>query len=186
MLSERGRTLIRSPIQDKWSSRRHYSVIHLMVKDPYTLFAYWDITDRKRAATEQHYRMSWHRLTKKIRLYAVTDQQELQSGSVHYFDVNLEHLEQDRDSVYIHSIEPDQSYIADYGILNSSLQFIPVVRSAAIRTPRSLSAASADSEETAAARITSLSAQPPSSESSSPFEQFSAYTLYPNREGVRK
>ena len=156
-----------------------------MVKDPCTLFAYWDISERKRAAAERHYRMSWYEFTKRIRIYAVTDQRELLSSSVQYLDVNLDHLERDGDSIYIHSIEPGQSYIADYGILNSSLQFIPIARSAAVRTPHNLSSASTDSEQKST-RIVSLSSQAPSSDSSSPFEQFSTYTLYPNREGVRE
>ncbi|MGG3835706.1 DUF4912 domain-containing protein [Paenibacillus thiaminolyticus] len=157
----------------------------MMVKNPDTLFAYWHISPRRRAAAERHYDRPWSAITKNIRLYAAPLPERLQSGNgdtpLPYHDCRDSRVQGDEAaSAYLRPVLPGGAHAADFGILDDDSQFVPLVRSSILCIPVSAHAYAHS------ARLHSASSgiMPPKSEAGSLFEQFSVYTLYSKHEGV--
>ncbi|WP_337999290.1 DUF4912 domain-containing protein [Paenibacillus dendritiformis] len=167
------------------SLRERPSAIHLMVKNPDTLFAYWHISPRRRAAAERHYDRPWSAMTKNIRLYAAPIPERLRSGNgdmpLPYHDCRDSRVQgNETASAYLRPVLPGGAHAADFGILDDDSQFVPLVRSSILCIPMSAHAYAHS------ARLHSASSgiMPPKSEAGSLFEQFSVYTLYSKHEGV--
>lgn len=163
------------------AERYNADTLQLLVKDPTTLYAYWDVSDRKRWLVAQHYCADWSVMPKIVRLYAMPGNRS--DGTGHrrtYADTNVG----DSSSWYFTELLPNCTYIADFGILNVQRQFIPLLRSNIVMTPRNTEA---DFEETDSPDVLS-----PHGRSiwfqeldGAMFEQFSAYTLYePHSEAI--
>ncbi|UHA72273.1 DUF4912 domain-containing protein [Paenibacillus sp. 481] len=177
-----------SPTHNPWPPTYLHNIIHLMVKDPTTLFVYWEITERKRQAVERHYLTSWNSIPKIMRLYRSTSS-VTQACTYAHSDIEVF----DADSWYIKHIQANTAYMVDYGVWNSCQQFVPLLRSQAVQTPRNFPAGSNETSDQIAIQMTGhhvhLHDEQPftaaSYDETSPFKQFSTYTLYSTKEGVR-
>lgn len=156
-----------------------------MAKNPHTLFAYWHISARRRAAAERHYGRRWSEMIKNIRLYAAPLPERLQSGigdtPLPYHDCRDSRVQGDEAaSAYLRPVLPGGAHAADFGILDDDTQFVALVRSPILSIPMSAHA------NAHSARIHSASSgiMPPQNGTGSLFEQFSVYTLYSKHEGV--
>lgn len=104
-----------------------------MIRDSHTIYVYWEVSHRTRLLASQHFHCDWHMLPKMIRLYNVTNI---------YFNGHNAHYNTDytatseADNWYIHQIEENATYIVDYGIRTWDGQFIPLLRSNPVHTPR--------------------------------------------------
>ncbi|MGZ9583476.1 DUF4912 domain-containing protein [Paenibacillus marinisediminis] len=161
-----------------WPYRYNHSFIHLMVQTPYTLFAYWELHERRKQLIAEHYRSHWNDLTKQVRLLQYRQAHE-HALPVHYSDTTVD----EQGSWYFRNVNPSASYRVEYGIMNPDYQFISLLRSEVSQVPRNEPVNSEtqllqDNLES----YTSISAishfSDEMSESYSPFEQFSTYTLY--------
>ncbi|MCG7409887.1 DUF4912 domain-containing protein [Paenibacillus sp. ACRRX] len=170
-----------------WPPRYDTQIIHLMIQSPTVLYAYWEISERRRRMIAAHYGKHWDGLCKVARL--LRSFTTSQTGAVEsYTDVYVH----DTDRWYFRHLEPNVVYQLEYGLLTEDHLFVSLLRSPAIRTPRSEpvlyeSSNAADKNDEghqhkSPAHGTSLS----SYDHASPFKQFSTYSLYPIEEGVQK
>jgi hypothetical protein len=142
----------------------------LLVQNPTTLYAYWELSERKRSLVDQHYNADWRELQPTLRLYDVTGLSFDGSASGAVRQYKLEGY----DSCYLGELEADRAYVADLGIWNRYEQFIPLLRSNTVHTPstcaRKLEADIPASKETSILIILPVE-----------YPQFSAYSLYAAR-----
>jgi hypothetical protein len=108
--------------------------IVLMVKDPWWLYAYWEIQpSTERSARSQLLPHEVAGLQSILRVYDVTGI-EFPSQSAHRsFDISLSGL---ATNWYIHTDAPNRSFIVDIGLLTKSGRFLPLARSNQVTAPR--------------------------------------------------
>jgi hypothetical protein len=139
----------------------------LLIQNPTTLYAYWELSERKRSLVDQHYSADWRELQPTLRLYDVTGLSfdGSASGTIRQYSV------EGCDSCYLGELEANRAYVADLGIWNRYEQFIPLLRSNTVHTPsicaHKLEADIPASEETPILVILPVE-----------YPQFSAYSLY--------
>lgn len=157
--------------------------LYMMVVDPQTLYVYWDISERKRSAVVRHYGVCWSVMPKIIRLYRAS------GYGANSFPAQMSYKDYtvgEAISWYFRELVPGETYIADFGILNSHGQFIPLIRSNPVCTPLD-SILPPDRSDVSESAISHQSLSKECSitpEQTSPYEQFSTYTIYYAREGV--
>jgi uncharacterized protein len=118
-------------VQEKYGSDR----LHLMVRDASSLFAYWEISDRRRWLTARHLECDWSEAPKALRVYNVTSIQFNGHNAHSFFDISDISAASDW---FIHGVSAGTTYIVDYGVFTSNRQqFIPLLRSNSAATPRS-------------------------------------------------
>ncbi|MCZ8523827.1 MULTISPECIES: DUF4912 domain-containing protein [Paenibacillus] len=113
--------------------RYHHDRIQLLTQGPHTLFTYWEVSNRKRWLCSQHFQSDYGALATSLRIYDVT--------AVYFNGHNAHGFRQietmpGASSWYIHEVEAGTVYIADFGISTPEGQFIPLLRSNAVMTPR--------------------------------------------------
>ncbi len=113
----------------------------LMVRDPYWLHAYWELTresiERARAALGPH----WHEARPVLRLSEVAREGVTSSSRRVVRDVRIHG---GVNNWYLDVQDPPKSYQVDIGYLASGDRFFSVVRSNVVSTPRVGSASSFD------------------------------------------
>ena len=139
------------------------------MRNPFTLFAYWHLSERKRSLIRLHFGEDWRNLGLSLRLYEITglsfdgsvarDMRELPLG--------------DADFCYLQDLRPGRVYVADLGVSPAGHMFLPLLRSNAVHTP---GAEDRLEEMCSSAR---LLREPATTLLPLTYEQFSAYTLYP-------
>ncbi len=106
----------------------------LMVRDPYWLYAYWEITATKMEEISTKYGPSvWDATRAVLRVYDVTGIDFNGSNANSFFDCSLN----DRaDSWHINVPEANRTYCVDMGRIFPDGTFITVLRSNFVTTPR--------------------------------------------------
>ncbi|WP_438444591.1 DUF4912 domain-containing protein [Gorillibacterium sp. sgz5001074] len=117
--------------------RLNKDLLQLMAVDAHTLYVYWEVSDRKRWMASQHFGCDWGTLPKVIRLYDVTCVMFNGSNDNGHFDIETN---PESSSWYMHNLNANATYIADFGVYTWERQFIPLLRSAPVITPRDYSA----------------------------------------------
>lgn len=108
--------------------------IVLMVKDPWWVFAYWEVqSSTERAARAQLLPDEVAGLKTVLRVYDVTDVDVPVQPAARSFDIVLSGL---ASNWYIHTDAPNHAFIAELGLLTAGGRFLPLVRSNRVRTPR--------------------------------------------------
>ncbi len=115
--------------QPYWQGER----LVLMVRNPHTLFAYWELADWQRALVCRHFQSDWSQLSFYLQLYDVTDiifdgQNAHQTRRIPVFS--------DANRWYIHDVEECRNYVLDFGTTTLSGSFFSLLRSSPVRTPR--------------------------------------------------
>lgn len=106
----------------------------LMVKDPWWLYAYWEIQpDVERAARAKLLPHEVAGLQSVLRVYDVTDRNFPAEPAHRWFDIRLSGL---ANNWYIHTNAPDRSFIIELGLLSNTGRFIPLVQSNRVTAPR--------------------------------------------------
>ena len=108
--------------------------IVLMVKDPWWLYAYWEVQPQMERAVR-------HQLTPEeviglqtvLRVYDVTELAFPDHPAHRWFDIPLSGLAM---NWYIHTNAPNRSFIVDVGLLTRSGRFLLLARSNRVTTPR--------------------------------------------------
>ncbi|MEF3306131.1 DUF4912 domain-containing protein [Paenibacillus sp. GYB003] len=108
-------------------------MLRLLARDAHTLYAYWEISDRKKWLASQHFECDYGQLPKALRLYDVTHL--LFNG--HNANRTIDYpLTPEADNWYITGLEADRAYTADLGGYTWERQFVPFVRANVVQTPR--------------------------------------------------
>lgn len=98
----------------------------LMVRDPYWLFTYWEITgDAHRAAADMVGREKWFTARPVIRVYDVS------AGS--HYDVGVD---EEARNWYLNVSQPDRTWYIELGRLTEDGRFVMLARSNSVHTPR--------------------------------------------------
>jgi hypothetical protein len=104
----------------------------LLVRDPWWIFAYWELTPQK--MQETLFRMlPGSNLRPVLRLHDVTARDFDHQGSNHFEDFDC-HVESQ--SYYLKVGQPDRDYLVELGLLDQDGRFFRLLRSNAVRTPR--------------------------------------------------
>ena len=108
--------------------------IILMVKDPWWLYAYWEIqSSTERAARSQLLPQEVAGLQTVLRVHDVTGIEFPAQSALRSFDISLSGL---ATNWYIHTNAPNSSFIVDIGILTNTGRFLLLARSNRVTTPR--------------------------------------------------
>ena len=108
--------------------------IVLMVKDPWWLYAYWEIQPRtERDARRQLLPQEVAGLQSILRVYDVTDVDFPAQPARGSFDIGLSGL---ATNWYIQVNAPNRSFVVEIGLLTNGGRFIPLARSNRVTTPR--------------------------------------------------
>ena len=102
--------------------------IYLLIRDPYWIYAYWEIQRDKQEDALRRLGGDWAKVQSILRVYVLNGDS---SGSG-FFDVTLGN---DADSWYI-EVQPNGSYVVEIGLLHEDGRFIALARSNTVTTPR--------------------------------------------------
>ena len=122
--------------EDRFSIPNSYGDdrILLMVKDPWWLFAYWEIRpETERAARSQLLPQEVAGLQSVLRVYDVTGVEFPSQPANRSFDISLSGLAM---NWYIQTNAPNSSFIVDIGLLTQRGRFLLLARSNRVTTPR--------------------------------------------------
>lgn len=111
----------------------HYSEnkLTLLVRDPWWLFAYWEVTPwREAEVTADIARAGLSRQKTVLRVYDITGS-SLDKPSSH-FDIEIQHL---NSNWYVDVGAPDREWIAEIGYKTHDGRFFMLVRSNSVKTP---------------------------------------------------
>lgn len=103
--------------------------IYLLVRDPYWLYAYWEIQEDHQLGHLAKLGGSWDSVVSVLRVYDTTEEGKPPSVS----DIVLQNMSK---CWYINT-QPNHSYFAEIGLLHSDGRFLCLVRSNYVITPRS-------------------------------------------------
>jgi hypothetical protein len=129
-----------SSIEVSLSHGRHFEFpqsygdnkVVLMVRDPWTFYAYWEIRKEVEASAKEEIKKKGLRASKSVlRVYDVTETGVDNPEKV-TFDLELKDW---ANSWYVHINDPGREWIADVGIICDNGEFFCLARSNAVRTP---------------------------------------------------
>jgi hypothetical protein len=118
---------------ENWSRKWNRNRLVLMVKDPTTLFAYWEIQEQRKEILCEHFESHWNDLPFYLQVYDVTD---LWFDGYNAHSVLRFRTHPEDDHWYIHSLSPGRKYLADWGTTSFSGQFFAILRSNVVELPR--------------------------------------------------
>ncbi|MDP3791137.1 MAG: DUF4912 domain-containing protein [Candidatus Omnitrophota bacterium] len=125
---------IRERKQFRFPSGYGDNKIVVLVRDPWWIFAYWEIQRGKEDAIIKRIKSEDDEVLKSIlRVYDVTDISFTGSNAHSYFDIDLKGL---ANTWYINVGSPDRSWLVDIGIITKKGKFYLLARSNTVRTPR--------------------------------------------------
>lgn len=114
-------------------SRYGETRVVLMTRDPYWIFAYWEITDEKRMQVEREAGASWNDLRRVLRVYDVTGKNFNGLNANRHFDIDIT---PEANNWYIRVGGPDRFWCVDLGVITRNGKFILIARSNIVATPR--------------------------------------------------
>lgn len=106
----------------------------LLVRDPWWLYAYWEVTPARAAEVQR--RMTPEERAQHatiLRLYDVTDRAADAARAHRWMDVVLTH---DVDNWFVDTGEANRTWVAELGYRTAHGRFYPLVRSNVVTTPR--------------------------------------------------
>ena len=108
--------------------------IVILVRDPWWIFAYWEIRHDKEESVIGKIKAAGDSPAKYIlRIYDITGINFNGKNAHSYFDIELKGL---ANSWYINAGSPDKRWVVEIGIVTKKRNFYSLARSNAVRTPR--------------------------------------------------
>jgi hypothetical protein len=107
--------------------------IALLVRDPYWVHVYWDITRETLVRAKGQLRDEWYDARSVLRVHDVTGVDFDGKNSNSYFDIGIEG---GATNWYINTRVPNRSYCVEIGLLAKSGRFVLLARSNVATTPR--------------------------------------------------
>jgi hypothetical protein len=117
--------------------------IALLVRDPYWVHAYWDITRETLARAQAALGEGWPEAKSILRVYDVTGVDFDGSNANSYFDVPLTG---GASNWYINVQVPNRAYCVEIGLLSLTGEFVVLARSNVVATPRDVPSDLTDEE----------------------------------------
>jgi hypothetical protein len=122
-------------------ARYERDMLHALVRDANTIHVYWEISNRRRWLATRHFQCDWGALPKVLRIYDTTGIYFNGYNAHRHGDIETTPEAQ---SWYIHGLNGNATYIVDIGTYNLGRQFIPLLRSNPVVTPRDMKAGPAE------------------------------------------
>jgi hypothetical protein len=121
------------PAKEDLPPRYNTDEIIAMVKDPYWLHAYWEVTAAKQQEISQMFGPQvWEESRPVIRVYDVTDGEHGKGPKPPYVDMEID---EGATSWYLYLGRPDHTFYLDLGRLLPNGQFIRLARSNRVTLP---------------------------------------------------
>ncbi|MGB4164021.1 MAG: DUF4912 domain-containing protein [Bacillota bacterium] len=133
----RGRTEITSPIPEdppeyRIPQRYNETILTLMVRDPYWIYAYWSVSEQdKQRVCRDYGRDAWSKSIKLLRVYDVTD--GVLGDIRSRMDIGIG---DEATSWYINVPAANRTYCADITIITPTGRELVLARSGLVSTPR--------------------------------------------------
>ncbi|MBP1966760.1 DUF4912 domain-containing protein [Paenibacillus aceris] len=148
----------------------------MLVQSWANLFAYWQLSSRKKKMVLDHFQTDWLLLGPTLRFYEATEHAAGFHGTDNVSELPLPQGE----CCFLSGFLPGRLYFAELGIKNDQGHFLPLLRSNTIQTPHIHTNQEFPSNEftkndQVTYRPTAVSIQLMTSKT---YEQFSAYTVY--------
>lgn len=122
---------ISAPLQEmtkeKWSMPFEYKEANacLMPRTPESLYVYWSFSESVKNMAEHHFRTKWEELSGVLKVYDVTDILFYGHNAHRTFEIDLPPM---TNNWFLHSLEPDRTYIADIGTRTFDGSFFTLLR----------------------------------------------------------
>lgn len=125
---------ISQPHEENWPLPSGYgdNRIVLLARDPYWVYAYWEISRQRRELASQELGETYHKCRLILRVYDVTDIIFTGDNAHHYFDIGIT---DEANNWYINVGKAGRSYCLDMGLLTPDKRFIILARSNVVKTP---------------------------------------------------
>lgn len=109
--------------------------IIVMVRDPWWIFTYWEITMQRQREVGQRMQQSGHNFDRTVlRIYDVTDLVHFDGTNAHrYFDIALRDMAK---NWYIDVFEPNRRWCIEIGMVSKEGGYFMLARSNIVKTPR--------------------------------------------------
>ncbi|MBY6035492.1 DUF4912 domain-containing protein [Fictibacillus nanhaiensis] len=135
----------KTKVREKWIMPFEYEEANvcLMPQTANSLYAYWSFSDAIKTLAEHHFRTNWEQLPNVLKIYDVTDILFYGHNAHRTFEVDLPPM---TNNWFIHSLEPDRTYIVDIGTRTFDGSFFTLLRSNPAETGRSEMGTSYDSK----------------------------------------
>jgi uncharacterized protein len=104
------------------------NVIHLLVRDPYYLYTYWEIQKDHEGRTLRKLGGSWNEVRSVLRIYDTSSKNHPAS----FYDIELQNMAVN----WFINVEPNHSYVVEIGLRHQDGRFIALARSNEVNTPR--------------------------------------------------
>jgi hypothetical protein len=131
-----------APMRDLPASYEEDRIV-LLVRDPYWIHAYWDISRRKLLEAKAEFGDEWDSVRSILRVYDVTEVDFDGTNAHSYFDVDIGG---GATNWYINSRVPNRTYCVDIGLISPSGRFLVLARSNRATTPRDVPSSETDEE----------------------------------------
>ncbi|NPV27999.1 MAG: DUF4912 domain-containing protein [Firmicutes bacterium] len=104
-----------------------------LVRDPYWIFAYWEITPSKQAEIERLYGPNtWEESQPVLRVYDTTGIYFNENNAHVYYDVLINNY---ANNWHINVGQPNRTFCVERGLILKTGQYVPLVRSNFVTTP---------------------------------------------------
>lgn len=129
-----------SPLLDKgpegfWKLPDRYDIdrMHAVVQSPNAVYVHWEISDVVKDTLSMQFMRSWEDLPKAFRILDITllDYKSGQTNRSYSFE-----LPEMTNSWFVRPLDPNTTYVFEFGIRTMEGEFLPLVASAPIDTPR--------------------------------------------------
>ncbi len=107
--------------------------IVLLVRDPYWVHVYWEVSRDDLLKAKQSLREEWPKAKSVLRVYDVTDVDFDGTNANSYFDIEISG---GATNWYINTGVPNRTYCVDIGLKTPTGRFLPLARSNRATTPR--------------------------------------------------
>jgi hypothetical protein len=117
--------------------------IALLVRDPYWVHVYWDITRQTLARAQDALGERWHEARSVLRVYDVTGMDFDGTNANSFFDIEITG---GASNWYVNIHVPNRAYCVEIGLLSPTGEFIVLARSNVATTPRDVPSDVTDEE----------------------------------------
>ncbi|MFH1062557.1 MAG: DUF4912 domain-containing protein [Candidatus Omnitrophota bacterium] len=106
--------------------------IVIQVRDPYWLFAYWEVSQRKLSSVVEKYGSAIHNAKRVLRVHDITSVAFNGKNSNSFFDIAINDVAK---NWYVNVGNPGRSYCIDLGLVLADGRFVVFARSNFVTTP---------------------------------------------------
>jgi hypothetical protein len=121
-----------SLVDESWHRNHGLNRLVAMVKEPRTLFAYWELNDSRKQLVQEHFRADWNQLPFYLVVHDVTD---LHFNGTNAHDTIRIQVHPRAESWYVHGVAPGRRYQIDFCTQTLGGQLFTLLRSNIVETP---------------------------------------------------